>query len=178
VIFRETEIPGAWVIELDRKEDERGWFARLWDGAVFAERGLDPRLAQASAAFNHRRGTVRGLHYQAEPYAEAKVVRCTRGAVYDVVVDLRSDSPTFTRWVAVELSAANGRMLYVPEGLAHGYQTLADETETAYFISEPYRPEAQRGVRWDDPAFGIDWPEVEERVISDRDREWPDFRAG
>ena len=173
--FAETELPGAYVVELERHEDERGWFARLWDPNELGERGLDTRIAQISAAWNDRAGTLRGLHYQADPYGEAKVVRCIGGAIYDVLVDLRRESPTHGRWAAFELAEDDPRMLYVPEGVAHGYQTLADGTETLYLISELYRPELQRGVRWDDPAFAIPWPEASERIISERDRAWPDF---
>ena len=172
----DTALVGVHLVELDRKEDERGWFARLWDADVFHELGFDPRLAQISIAWNDRSGTLRGLHYQAAPHGEAKVVRCTRGALYDVLVDLRPGSATYRRWVSFELTEGDGRVLYVPEGVAHGYQTVADGTETLYLISEPYRAEAQRGVRWDDPAFGVEWPDAAERVISERDRAWPDFK--
>jgi dTDP-4-dehydrorhamnose 3,5-epimerase len=174
MIWRETELPGAFVVESEPIEDERGWFARIYDESELAERGLAPRFVQGSAAFNKEWGTLRGLHYQAEPHAEAKLVRCIRGAVHDVIVDLRPGSETFKRWAAVELSAAGGEMLYIPEGLAHGYLTLEDETETFYLISAAYAPEAARGVRWDDPAFGIEWP-YDPRVMSDRDKAWPDF---
>jgi dTDP-4-dehydrorhamnose 3,5-epimerase len=174
VIFRETELPGTYLVELDRKADERGWFARTWDGELLREQGLNGDLAQASTAFNERRGTLRGLHFQREPRAETKLVRCTRGAVYDVVVDLRPGSPAFRRWTGVELTAQNGLMLYVPEGVAHGYLTLSDATETAYFISAAYAPQHAGGVRWDDPSFAIEWPE-RPRVISARDLGWPDF---
>ena len=173
--FAEIGLPGAYLVELERREDERGWFARLWDPNELGAEGLDPRMAQISVAWNERRGTMRGLHYQADPHGEAKLVRCTRGAIYDVLVDLRPGSPAYTRWVAVELSDDDPRMLYVPRGVAHGYQTLADGTETLYFISEFYRPELQRGVRWDDPAFAIRWPDADRRVISARDAAWPDF---
>jgi dTDP-4-dehydrorhamnose 3,5-epimerase len=172
--FSETELPGAFLVELELLEDERGWFARAWDPNELEAHGLDPRLAQASLAWNTRAGTIRGLHYQAAPHGEAKLVRCTRGALYDVLVDLRPHSPAFRRWLGVELSADDGRLLYVPEGVAHGYQTLVDETEALYLISEHYEPAAQRGVRWDDPAFAIEWP-AEPTVISERDRSWPDF---
>jgi dTDP-4-dehydrorhamnose 3,5-epimerase len=172
--FVETELRGAFTVELDAREDERGWFARLWDPNELAAHGLDTRIAQASAAWNARGGTIRGLHYQAAPHGEAKLVRCTRGALYDVLVDLRPDSETFRRWTGFELSAEGRRMVYVPEGVAHGYQTLADDTEALYLISEFYEPDAQRGVRWDDPAFAIEWP-AEPTVISERDRAWPDF---
>ena len=174
MIFRETELSGAFVVETEPIEDERGWFARIFDETEFADRGLTSRFAQGSVAFNKSRGTLRGMHYQEEPHAEAKLVRCTRGSVHDVIVDLRPSSTTFKRWVAVELTAANGRMLYIPEGLAHGYLTLEDETEALYLISAPHAPEAARGVRWDDLAFGIEWPD-EPQVMSDKDRTWPDF---
>lgn len=171
----ETELPGAYVLELDRRADERGWFARLWDPEVFRSEGLDPRVAQISVAWNDRKDTLRGLHFQEEPYGEAKLIRCTRGAIHDVLVDLRSDSAAYLKWFAVELTEDDPHALYVPEGVAHGYQTLVDGTETLYLISEAYRPEAQRGVRWDDPAFGIEWPNAVDRVMSERDRTWPDF---
>ena len=174
MIFRETKLGGAFVVESERAEDERGWFARIYDDGELEQRGLAARFSQGSIAYNRERGTLRGLHYQAEPHAEAKLVRCIRGAVHDVIVDLRPGSSTFRRWTAVELTAAGGQMLYVPEGLAHGYLTLEDETETLYLISAPYAPEAARGVRWDDPTFGIEWPD-EPRVMSDKDKAWPDF---
>ena len=173
--FRELELPGAYLIELERIEDERGFFARTFCRREFAEHRLATEIAQANTAFNRRKGTLRGMHYQAAPHEEAKLVRCTRGALYDVIVDLRRDSPTHLRWVSVELTDENGAMLYVPEGLAHGYQTLVDDTEATYLMSAFYEPSAGRGVRWDDPAFGIEWPEVEERTINERDRSWPDF---
>ena len=173
--FRELELSGAYLIELERHEDERGFFARTFDRAAFAELGLAGEVVQANTAFNSRRGTLRGMHFQAAPHEEAKLVRCTRGAVYDVIVDLRPGSPTFTRWVSVELTADNDAMVYVPPAFAHGYQTLADETETAYLMSAAYASDAARGVRWDDPAFGIEWPEAAERVMNERDRTWPDF---
>jgi dTDP-4-dehydrorhamnose 3,5-epimerase len=175
VIFRETALGGAFVVELERIEDERGYFARTFCAREFREHGLTAEVVQANTSFNRRKGTLRGLHFQAAPHEEAKLVRCTRGAVYDVIVDLRPSSPTFRRWVSVELTAENGTMLFVPEGFAHGYQTLEDDTETAYLMTAYYEPSAGRGVRWDDPAFGIDWPGVEERTINERDRSWPDF---
>jgi dTDP-4-dehydrorhamnose 3,5-epimerase len=175
VRFTELELPGAFLVELERIDDERGFFARTFCRNEFAERGLATEIVQANTAFNRRAGTLRGMHYQAAPHAEAKLVRCTRGAVYDVIVDLRRDSPSFTRWVSVELTAENDAMLYVPEGVAHGYQTLQDDTETSYLMSAFYEPTAGRGVRWDDPAFGIEWPEVAERTLNERDRGWPDF---
>ena len=173
--FTELELPGSYAIDVEAHEDVRGHFARIFDGKEFAERGLHAQWAQVSVAFNKEWGTLRGLHFQEEPYAEAKLVRCIRGSLHDVIVDLRAESPTYRRWAAVELSAANGRMVYVPEGLAHGYLTLEDETEALYLISEPYAPEAANGVRWNDPAFDIDWPS-DPRVMSDKDKAWPDFK--
>jgi dTDP-4-dehydrorhamnose 3,5-epimerase len=173
--FTELELPGAYLVELDRIEDERGFFARTFCREKFAEHGLEADVVQANTAFNLRAGTLRGLHFQAEPYEETKLVRCTRGAVYDVIVDLRPGSRTYTRWVGVELTAENDAMLYVPRGFAHGYQTLVDDTETSYLMGTAYESPAGRGVRWDDPAFGIEWPEVGERTINERDLGWPDF---
>ena len=175
MIFRETTLPGVWVIDPEPSADERGFFARTWCAREFEARGLTAELAQCSVSWNRARGTVRGLHYQAAPHAEAKLVRCTRGAIHDVALDLRSNSPTRHRWAAVELNADNRRMLFVPEGVAHGFQTLVDDTEVFYQISEFYSPEHSRGVRWDDPAFGIAWPQ-DERTMSERDRRYPDFR--
>jgi dTDP-4-dehydrorhamnose 3,5-epimerase len=175
--FTETAVAGALVVEPDRIEDERGFFARTFSTDEFAARGLDSRVDQCSTSFNTRAGTLRGLHYQQAPHEEVKLVRCTRGAVYDVTVDLRADSPTYLRWAGVELSADNGRALFVPEGCAHGFQTLVDASEVLYQISTPWVPTAARGVRWDDPAFGIDWPPEPPhgRTMSARDAEYPDF---
>jgi dTDP-4-dehydrorhamnose 3,5-epimerase len=175
MIFRETGIGGAWVIEAERLEDERGFFARTWDASEFAERGLNPRLAQCSISFNRARGTLRGLHYQVAPHEEAKLVRCTAGRIFDVAVDLRPDSSTLKGWFGVELSAANRLALYVPEGCAHGFLTLDDDCEVHYQISNSYAPEAARGVRWDDPAFAITWP-GKVVVMNERDRSYGDFR--
>jgi dTDP-4-dehydrorhamnose 3,5-epimerase len=165
------------VVESERIEDERGFFARTFSTEEFAERGLDVRVDQCSTSFNARVGTLRGLHYQAAPHGEAKLVRCTRGAIYDVAVDLRSGSSSYLRWVGVELSADNGRALFVPEGCAHGFQALVDATEVLYQISTPYVPSAARGVRWDDPAFGVEWPPAPQggRTMSARDATYPDF---
>jgi dTDP-4-dehydrorhamnose 3,5-epimerase len=178
VIFHPTKLPGVTVVELEPRDDERGFFARFFCRREFAEQGLELEVAQANLAFNRRRGTLRGLHYQAPPHDEAKLVRCVRGALYDVVVDLRPGSPTYRQWLAVELTGENRSLLYVPPGLAHGYQTLTDETEAMYLHSAVHAPEAERGVRWDDPAFGIEWPEADQRVLSAKDRAWPDFQAG
>ena len=168
MLFEPTDIPGCVVVRPERHADDRGHFARTWDGEAFAAHGLSPAVAQCSVSFNAARGTLRGMHYQAAPHAEAKLVRCTRGALYDVCLDLRPDSPTFRRWTATTLTADNGAALYVPEGCAHGFLTLADDTEAFYTISAPYVPDAGRGVRYDDPAFGIAWPEPV-RVIHPRD---------
>jgi len=172
--FTETILKGAFVIELERIEDNRGFFARTFCRTEFQTHRLNADLVQCSISFNRRRGTLRGMHFQVAPHAELKLVRCTRGAVYDVILDLRPQSPTFARWVAVELSAENRRMLYIPEGLAHGFQSLVDDTELFYQITEYYAPECSRGVRWNDPAFQIRWP-FEPSVISERDRTHPDF---
>lgn len=174
MIFVETALPGAFVIEMDRRDDERGFFARSWCQQEFKDRGLNPRLVQCNVSFNKKRGTLRGMHYQAKPYEEAKLVRCTRGALYDVIIDLRAGSPTYLQWEAVELTEQNRRMLYIPEGCAHGFQTLEDGTEVFYQMSEAHRPAYARGVRWNDPAFGIHWPDGE-RVISARDNAYPNF---
>jgi dTDP-4-dehydrorhamnose 3,5-epimerase len=175
MIFTETELPGAYLVDLEPREDERGFFARAWCRDELEERGLSTEIAQCNLAYNHRAGTLRGMHFQSHPHAEVKLVRCTRGAVYDVIIDLRRESPTFMRWIGVDLTEENGRMLYVPETFAHGYQTLVDGSETFYQISQAYVPEAQGGVRWDDPAFGIEWPPVDRRIISSKDLAWPDF---
>ena len=170
--FQESPLAGAYTIELDRLEDERGFFARSYSAEEFAARGLPAAMPQSSVSFNARRGTLRGLHYQAEPHAEDKLVRCTAGAVYDVIVDLRPDSPTARRWFGVELSAANHRSLFVPKGMAHGFMTLRDDTEVLYMISVPYAPGFERGLRWNDPAIGISWPTAPS-VVSARDAAYP-----
>ena len=174
--FLPTPLAGAYLVELEQRVDERGFFARSFCQEEFEAKGLNPRIAQTNVSFNKRRGTLRGMHYQAAPYAEAKLVRCTQGAIWDVIVDLRPDSPSFKRWHGVELSAANRRALYVPEGFAQGFQTLADDSEVHYLMSQFYRPEAARGLRWDDPAFGIAWP-IADPQLSDRDRGLPHLGA-
>ena len=176
MVFRETPIAGAWVVEVEPSTDERGMFARTFDAHAFRDRGLGLEVVQSSTSFNERAATLRGLHYQAGEHAERKLVRCTAGAVYDVLVDLRPDAPSHLRWYATELSAQNRRAVYVPRGVAHGFQTLVDESELLYMIDRPYEPEAARGVRWDDPAFGIEWPAPSgERIVSERDRSFPDY---
>ena len=172
VNFRETPLPGVFLIDPDRREDERGFFARTYCAEEFSSRGLETRIAQCSVSFNPKRGTLRGMHLQMPPHAEVKLVRCTRGAVYDVVVDMRGESPTLGRWFAAELTGENRTMLYIPERVAHGFLTLTDDTEVSYQISEFYHPECARGVRWDDPAVGIQWP-FSPTMISPRDTAFP-----
>ena len=175
MLFATTELAGVFTIELDRHTDERGWFARTYSRTEFAEQGIDFDPVQESFSFNHRRGTRRGLHYQAPPAWEQKLVRCSTGAIFDVVVDVRPDSGSFGRWISIELSAENGRAVYIPGGYAHGFQTLVDATQLVYLISAAYDPDAQRGVRSDDPELAIGWPEAE-TVMSERDRTLPLLR--
>lgn len=172
--FRETVLKGAFTIDLDRVEDERGFFARSWCVKEFEANGLDTRLVQCNVSFNKVRGTLRGMHYQVAPAAEVKVVRCTRGAVHDVIADLRPDSPTYKQAFSVLLSAENRRMLYIPKGFAHGFLTLTDDAEVFYQMSEYYAPECARGFRWDDATFAISWPD-QVRIISSKDRNYSDF---
>lgn len=173
--FLPTPLKDAVLIEPERREDPRGWFARTFCEEEFAAHGLVTRFVQQNASANPRSGTLRGMHFQHAPHAEVKVVRCTRGALFDAIIDLRPDSPTCGQWVGYELTPENGRMLYVPEGFAHGYLTLADDTEAGYLVSYPYTPGAEGGLRYNDPAFGIEWP-GEIAVISDKDAAWPAFR--
>lgn len=170
--FLETKIPGAYVIQPERLADKRGYFARTFCLREFESRGLNPNIVQCSTSYNPRRGTLRGLHFQVAPHAEAKLVRCTRGAIFDVLVDLRPDSPAYLRWFGVELSDSNGKSLYIPEGLAHGFQTLVQKTEVFYQISEFFRPECSCGIRWDDPVLKIEWP-LKLTAISERDLSFP-----
>ena len=173
----ETSLVGAYVIEPDPLRDVRGWFARTFDRAELEACGLETGIVQCSLSGNAVRGTLRGLHYQTPPHAEAKFVSCIRGGAYDVAVDLRPESSTYRAWFAVELTAENHRLLYVPPGCAHGFQTLLDDTELLYQITHEYVPAAARGVRWDDPAFAIEWPAVERRTMSERDATYPDYRG-
>jgi dTDP-4-dehydrorhamnose 3,5-epimerase len=174
--FRALAIPGVWLIELEKLADERGFFSRVFCSDTFQERGLCASYPQWSVSFNIRRGTLRGLHFQLPPHAETKLVSCTRGAIFDVAVDVRPGSVSRGRWVGAELSADSGSAMYIPAGFAHGFQTLTDDAEVLYHISEPYRPEAARGVCWDDTDLSIAWPETEQRVISSRDRNLPRLR--
>lgn len=174
MIFTETKLRGAFLIELEKHADQRGFFARAFCRQEFEDHGLNSQVDQCNVSFNKCKGTLRGMHYQAAPFAEAKLVRCTSGSIYDVIIDLRPSSPTFKRCFAVELSAANRKILYVPEEFAHGFQTLEDNTEVFYQMSQSYSAEHARGVRWNDPAFGIGWP-ADERTINGRDQNYPDF---
>ncbi len=175
--FIQTKIEGIFVLDIERMEDARGFFARIFSRDELKERGMVDEYPQHNVGFNRVKGTLRGMHFQRAPHAEAKLVRCTSGAVHDVALDIRPGSPTFLAWVAVELSADNHRMLYIPEGCAHGYQTLADATELSYLTSQLYVPQSATGFRHDDPAFAIEWP-LPVACISDADRKWPDFSAG
>lgn len=174
--FIAQEIPGVFLIEFDVIKDERGSFARVWDEKEFTEQGLFSHIVHANTSHNSRKGTLRGLHYQAAPHEEAKIVRCSRGSLFDVALDLRPASPAFKKWIGVELSAERPRMLYIPEGCAHGFQTLEDESEVSYLMSIAYHPESSRGIRFDDPAFGITWP-LPINVISEKDRSYPNWAA-
>ena len=176
MIFTETTLKGAYVIDPEKREDHRGFFARTWCQREVEALGLNPKVVQINSTMSGRKATVRGMHYQLSPYEEVKVVRCTRGALYDVIIDLRPESSTYTQWFGVELTADNRRMLYVPEGFAHGSQTLTDDTELVYQASQFYAPESARGVRFDDPVFDIKWP-LQVQVISDVDRSWPNYSA-
>ena len=175
-MFVETLLKGAFVIDLEKREDDRGFFARTFCQREFAEHGLELQVAQCNISFNERKGTLRGMHYQVPPFEEAKLVRCTMGGIYDAIIDLRRRSPTFGQSFGIELTAQSRRMLYVPRGFAHGYQTLERDTEVFYQMSQFYSSEHSRGVRWNDPAFGIKWP-PDERIINERDRKYPDFCA-
>lgn len=172
--FSETELSGAFLIGPELLEDERGFFARTCCRKEFEQHGLNPDWVQCSISYNKRKGTLRGMHYQVDPYAEAKLVRCTMGAIYDVIIDLRTDSKTFMQWISVELTAENRKMIYIPEGFAHGFQTLADNTEVFYQMSAVFAPEYARAVRWNDPQFKIYWPEAD-RTISQKDQKIEDF---
>jgi len=174
MIFTETELKDAFIIDIEKREDERGFFARAWCQMELEAHGLSSHWVQANLAFSKRKGTLRGLHYQIVPYEEAKLMRCIRGAIYDVIIDLRPESPTYKQWLGVELTADNHRMLYVPEGFAHGYQSLVDDTEAFYPVSQFHTPGSERGVRWDDPAFAIEWPVTKNLILSDKDKSWPD----
>jgi len=175
MIFTETKLKGAYIIELEKLEDERGFFARTWDKKIFAEHGLNAKIVQSSISFNKKKGTLRGLHYQISPYEETKVICCTKGKIFDVIIDLRSNSKTFKQWFSIELSPENYKMLYAPEEVAHGFQTLKDNTEVFYQISQYYMPTYAKGIRWNDEEFNIKWP-LTEKIISEKDRIYPNFK--
>jgi dTDP-4-dehydrorhamnose 3,5-epimerase len=176
MIFKETPLSGAYVIEPERINDNRGFFARVWCKKELEQHGLKGEISQSNVGFSFRKGTFRGLHFQRPPHAEVKIVRCTRGSIFDVIVDLRPESPSYKRWFGVELSAENRKMIYVPEGMAQGYATLEDSTEINYHTSEFFNAESASGVRFDDPAFGIQWP-IDPAVVSEQDRNWPLLKA-
>jgi dTDP-4-dehydrorhamnose 3,5-epimerase len=174
MIFAETKLKGAFIIQPEKLEDERGFFARTWCKRELEAHGLNPNLVQCNISFNKKRGTIRGMHHQVPPHEEAKLVRCTMGAIYDVIIDLRPNSQTFKEWFSLELTDRNRKIIYIPEGVSHGFMTLDDNTEVFYQMSEFYAPECARGVRWNDPGFDIVWP-GNVRVISERDNQYPDF---
>ena len=176
MIFTETKLAGAFIVEPELLEDDRGFFARTWCKREFHSQGVNLEFVQCNISYNKKRGTLRGMHHQVAPHPEAKLIRCTAGVVYDVIIDLRPDSSTFKSWFSIELTAENRKMIYVPEGFSHGFMTLRDNTEVFYQMSEFYAPECARGIRWNDPAFGIKWPE-DVKVISERDSQYPDFRT-
>jgi dTDP-4-dehydrorhamnose 3,5-epimerase len=176
VIFVPTSLPGAVIVDIDRRDDNRGFFARTWCRREFAEMGLSSDLAQCNVSYTKRRGTLRGMHWQAAPHSETKLVRCTRGAIWDTIIDLRPDSPAYMKHLSVELTAASGRAIYIPEGMAHGFVTLEDECEVSYQMSKFHEPAAARGIRWNDPAFAIEWP-VTDPILHPRDAAYPDFQG-
>lgn len=175
MIFTQTKLKGAYVVELERREDERGFFARTWCADEFKKVGLKTNLVQQNMSLTFKKGTLRGMHFQKSPYEETKVVRCTRGAIYDVIIDLRKNSPTYKKWFGIELTADNYTMLYIPEGFAHGFVTLTDDVEVTYLVTQFYTPSAENGVRYNDPAFGIVWPE-QIKHVSDKDAQVPDYK--
>jgi dTDP-4-dehydrorhamnose 3,5-epimerase len=174
MIFTETILKNAYVIELEKREDHRGFFARTWDKKEFEEHNLNSNLVQCNVSFSKKCGTLRGMHYQKKPFEESKVIRCVKGKIFDVIIDLRSSSSTFKKWFGVELTEENYKMLYVPEGFAHGFQTLEDNSEIIYQVSEFYTPKSELGIHWNDPAFNITWP-IEEKIITEKDNSWKVF---
>jgi dTDP-4-dehydrorhamnose 3,5-epimerase len=176
MIFWETGINGAFFIEIEKITDNRGFFARTWCKIEFETKGLNTHFVQANMSYNKKSGTIRGMHYQVAPCEEVKLIRCTTGAIYDVIIDLRRYSSTYKKWIGVELTEDNYKMLYVPEGFAHGFQTLTDDAQVFYQVSQFYSPECEKGIRWDDPAFKIEWPETTERIISGKDQMWTDYK--
>jgi dTDP-4-dehydrorhamnose 3,5-epimerase len=175
--FRETELKGAYIIEVEKIEDERGYFARSFCEHEFNDKGLNSRYVQSSISFNKKRGTLRGMHRQLAPYSEVKLVNCVRGAMLDVIIDLRRESDTFKKWISIELTPENQKTLYIPEGFAHGFLTLKDDTEVYYHMSEFFKPDVACGIRFNDPAFNIEWPQTERLIISEKDQNWKNFKA-
>lgn len=173
MMFTETGLPGVYLIDVEKRSDDRGFFARAFCADEFVKHGLESSFVQANLSGNNKKFTLRGMHMQAGEHGEVKLVRCTHGAIFDVAVDLRKNSPTFGRWVGAELTRENRRMLYIPKGFAHGYQTLCDDTDVFYLVSAAYAPQSECGARWDDPLFAIDWPEKTSAILSDKDRNWP-----
>ena len=178
MIFHETSLKGSYILEMEKVEDERGFFARMWCKEELESHNLDKNLVQCSLSFNRCKGTLRGMHFQIPPHGETKLVRCTKGAIFDVIIDVRAKSSTYLKWMGIELSEENKKMIYIPKGFAHGFQTLVGNSEVLYFISDSYHPEASRGINWKDPAINITWPRVKERIISKRDQNWPMFAPG
>jgi dTDP-4-dehydrorhamnose 3,5-epimerase len=176
VELQPADIDGSFRISIRKIEDDRGFFARVWDEPVFEAHGVPVRNIQTNISYNRRRGTIRGLHWQVEPYGESKLLRCTRGSVFDVAVDLRRGSPTYGRWQGVRLTAEEGNLVFVPAGCAHGYQALEDDAEVSYQVSHAYVPGSERGIRWNDPALAIEWPIVDDVIVSDKDGAWPDVQ--
>lgn len=175
MLFKKTELQDSYIIELERMEDERGFFARTFCQKEFEKQGISTRIVQCNISYNKEKGTLRGMHYQLAPHQEAKIVSCSRGSMYDVIIDIRPDSSTYCKWVAVELTARNHRILYIPKGFAHGFQTLEPDTEVSYWMSNFYNPASQRGIKWDDPIFAIDWP-VSNPIVSERDLSYLPFK--
>ena len=175
MIFSETKLKGVYVIELEKKEDERGFFGRVWDQKEFENHGLNSKIVQCSVSHNKKKGTVRGMHYQVAPYEEAKIIWCIKGKIYDVIIDIRPESKNFKKWLGVELTEKNYKMIYIPEGFAHGFQSLMDNTEVFYQITQQYMPEFSRGIKWNDDDIGIKWP-INEVILSERDRKLPNFK--
>lgn len=175
MVFKETSIAGAYLVDLKRIEDDRGFFARAWSSDEFAGMGLATVFPQMNLSLSVRKGTIRGFHYQKSPHEEAKFIRCVRGALFEVMIDLRPDSPTYLKWAGFEIRASDYQALYVPPGCARGVQTLEDNSEMLYMASASYQPGAEAGIRWDDPFFGVEWPDVGQRIVSDKDQAWPDF---
>jgi len=177
MIFNETKLKGAFIIEPKKLKDKRGFFARAWDSEQIKEYGLNPKIIQSNISFNKKKGTLHGMHYQTVPYQEVKLIRCTQGRIFDVIIDLRNKSKTKHDWFGIELTAKNSKMLYMPKGFAHGYQALEDNTEVFYQISQAYKPKYERGIRWDDPLINIKWP-MNKKIISDKDKSWKFLQSG